>query len=53
MKPYSDEFTDFHDKEIPKVDSNNLCLAIIGLASALNKDRKHYPQVFSKECKYT
>ena len=53
IKPYGDEFTDFYDKEIPKVDSNNLCLAIISLDSALNKDRNYYPQVFSKECKYT
>ena len=43
IKSYGDEDTDFHYKEIPKVDSNRTCLAIISLDSALNKDGKYYP----------
>ena len=46
------EVTDFYDKEIPKVDSNHTCLAVISLDSALKKDDNYYPQVFLKECKY-
>ena len=43
---------DFHDKGIPKVDSNYTCVAVIILDSALNKDQNCYPQLFLKECKY-
>ena len=49
-KSHGDEFTDFHDKKIPKVDSNDTCLAVISLYSALKKD--YYPEVFLKGCKY-
>ena len=35
MKPYGGEATDFHNKEIPKVDSNHTCLAVINADSAL------------------
>ena len=49
---YCDEATDVHDKEIPKADSNLICLTVISLNSALNKDGNYYPQVFLKECKY-
>ena len=52
MKSHGDEVTDFGDKKIPKVDSNNTCLAVISLDSALKKDDMYYPQVFLKECKY-
>ena len=48
MKCYGDEVTDFYGREIPKVDSNHTCLAVISLDSALNKDRNYYPQVFLK-----
>ena len=51
IKPYGDEATDFYHKEIPKVDSNHTCLAVISLDSALKKDENYYPQVFLKECK--
>ena len=43
IKFYGDEVTDFHDKEIPKVDSNLTCLAVICLDSALNKHGNYYP----------
>ena len=48
IKSYGDEVTDFYGREIPKVDSNHTCLAVISLDSALNKDRNYYPQVFLK-----
>ena len=35
VKSSSDEVTDFFDKEIPKVDSNHACLAVINLDFAL------------------
>ena len=44
--------TDFYDKEIPKLNSNHTCLAVITLDSVLKKDDSYYPQVFLKECKY-
>ena len=50
IKPHGDE--DFYDKEIPKVDSNDTCLAVISLDSFLKKDENYSPQVFLKECKY-
>ena len=46
------EIADFHDKEIPKVDFNITCLAIITLDSALKKDKNYYLQVFLKETEY-
>ena len=52
IKSHGDEVTDFHDKNIPKIDSNHTCLAVITLDSALKKDENYYPQVFLKECKY-
>ena len=51
IKSHGDKVTYFYDKEIPKVDSNHTCLAVISLDSALKKD-DNYPQVFLKECKY-
>ena len=36
-KSYGDEAADFHDKEMPKVDSNNTCFAVINVDSALKK----------------
>ena len=52
VKSYSDEVRDFYNKEIPKVDSNYTCLAVIILDSALKKDENYYLQVFLKDCKY-
>ena len=39
MKSHGDEVTNFYDKEIPKLDSNHTCLAVISLDSALKKMR--------------
>ena len=52
IKSHGDEVTDLYDKNIPKIDSNHTCLAVISLDSALKKDENYYPQVFLKECKY-
>ena len=35
IKSHSDEVTDFYDKNIPKVDSNHTCLAVISSDSAI------------------
>ena len=52
IKSHGDEVTDFYNnnnkKKNSKLDSNNTCLAIISLNSALKKDNNYYPQ----ECKY-
>ena len=37
-KSYSDEVTDFYNKEIPKLESNDTCLAVISMDSAFKKD---------------
>ena len=50
IEPYVDEATDFHDKEVLKVDYT--CLAAINLNSVLKKHENYYQQVFLKECKY-
>ena len=45
IKSYGDELTSFYYKEIPNVDSNHTCLAVISLDSALKKDENYYSQV--------
>ena len=49
IKFYGDEV---YDKKIPKVNSNQACLAIISLDSALKKYENYYPQVCLKDYKY-
>ena len=44
--------TDFYDKEIPKMDFNHTCSAVISMDSALKKDENYYSQVFLKERKW-
>ena len=51
IKSHGDHVTDFYNEEIPKVDSNNTCLAVISLDS-LKKDDNHYLRVLLKEWKY-
>ena len=46
IKSNGDEVADFYDKEIPKLDFNHTCSAIICFDSAPDKDGKYYPQVF-------
>ena len=51
-KTYSDETTEFHDKEMTKVGSDYICPAVINVNSSLKKDRDYYPQLFLKQHKY-
>ena len=44
-KYYADEAADFHDEEIPKIGSNDMCLVVILTAI-------YYLKVFLKQCKY-
>ena len=37
LKFHGKKVTDFYDKEIPKVDCNHTCLAVISLESAFKK----------------
>ena len=53
INSHCDEVTDFYNKEIPKVDCNHTCLAVISLDFALKEDGNFYLQVFLKKCKYT
>ena len=48
IKSYGDEVIDFYDKEIPKVDSNYTCLAVISLDSALKKIKTIIREYFYK-----
>ena len=52
VKSHNDEITDFYDKEIPMVDSNHTCLAVISLDSVLKKDDNYYLQLLWKKYKY-
>ena len=48
IKSHDDEVTDFYDKEISKINSNQNRLAVISLDSALDNNGNYYPQVFLK-----
>lgn len=50
IKTYSDEASDFNDKELP-MGSNQTCLTVITTDSVLKKYQNYYPQAFLKECK--
>ena len=52
IKSHGDEVTDFYEKEIPIIDSNYTCLAMISFDSALKKDGNDYREVFLKSCRY-
>ena len=43
IKSYGDEVTHFYNEEIPNVESNYTCLAVISLDSALKKDGNCFP----------
>ena len=46
IKSHGNEVTDFYDKEIPKLDSNNTCIEVISLDSALRKNDSYYLEVY-------
>ena len=52
IKFYSDEATDFHDKEMSKAGFNHTCLAVTPIDSVYKNDKNKNLQVFLKECKY-
>ena len=50
---YADSIvTNFHNKKIPKENSQCKCLSIIILDSVIKANKKYYPQTFLEECKY-
>ena len=54
IKTYSDEATDFHDNEMPKVDSNHTCLTVVNLDPVLKKMLKTIiHKCFLKKYNYT
>ena len=48
IRSYGNKATDFHDKEVAKVGSNYICLAVILLDFVLIKDKNYYRQVIFK-----
>ena len=50
-KSCCNEATDFHDKEVLKVDSSYTCLNVISLNSVFEVCENYYPQVSLKECR--
>ena len=53
IKLYGDEATDFHDKKVPKVDSNYTCLAVILIDFVLGKKWKLLSVSVFKKNEYT
>lgn len=51
-KPYIDEATGFHDKEMPKVGFNYTFLAVLLTDFVLEEDEKYQMQGFLKEFSY-
>ena len=53
IKTYADIIiTNYHNKKMQKEKVPSKCLSIIMLDSAIESDKKYYPQLFLKECKY-
>ena len=53
MKSYNRKInTNFHNNEIPKEDSQYICLSVILIDSVFRTGENYYPQVFLEECKY-
>ena len=48
IKLHGDEVTDFHDKNIHKVEFNHTCLAVLSSDCALREDKSYYLQAFLK-----
>ena len=44
--------TNFRNNEIPKEDSQYICLSVILIDSVFRTGENYYPQVFLEECKY-
>ena len=53
IKSYNGKInTNFHNNEIPKEDSQRICLSVILINSVFRTGYNYYPQVFLEECKY-
>ena len=53
IKSYNGKInTNFHNNEIPREDSQFICLSVILIDSVLRTGKSYYPEVFSEECKY-
>ena len=53
MKSYNGKInTNFHNNEIPKEDSQRICLSVILINSVFRTGYNYYPQVFLEECKH-
>ena len=54
LKIYNDKvYTNFQNNKIPKDNDYFTCLSVILLDSIfVNSNKKYYPQIFLKECKY-
>ena len=53
IKSYGDKGnTNFQGKKIPKENALYKCLSLIMLDSVIRVNKKHYPQILLKECKY-
>ena len=44
--------SNFHNNNIPKEDSQCICLSVILINSVFRTGNNYYPQVFLEECKY-
>ena len=49
VKSYGDEATDFHNKEMPKINSDYTCSAVINVDSGFKKDENYFLPVFLEE----
>ena len=44
--------TDFHDDDVPKEDSQYICVSVILVDSVFRTDKNYYPHVFLEKFKY-
>ena len=49
---YGDKARDFHNKEVPKVDSSCTCFAFISLDSIFEVNENYFPRVLLRERRY-
>ena len=52
IKSFCHEAIDFHDKKLPRVGSNFICLAVTLIDFLLKENENYFQQVLLKECKY-
>ena len=44
--------TDFHDDEVPKEDSQYICVSVVLIDYVFRTDKNYYPHVFLEKFKY-